>query len=413
MAKNEGMSPVRGAERVVVLDVLRGVGIAGILLVNVLIFSGVTDVFPSAPDTDMPVWDRAAEFLVTVFAEGKFITTLAFLFGLGFALQGMRADERGQSSRRLLLKRICVLGLFGLVHAVFIWSGDILLMYALMGLLLVFFRRRRPRTLLIWAGVCLTLPMILLLFSIVSFALFLTFGDPNDVARATGGGGIPFFENLSESAREAYNSGSYVEMIGQRLRELIIVPLGLVVLGPFVLAMMLLGTAVARAGWVGDLEAHTTGLRRAAVVGLSVGLPLNVIYGVSTIFDPASSGLWGLIGLACWLPGAPALAIGYMSSVTLLVLRRPENGFSSRFAAVGRLALSNYLTQSIVMTAIFYGLAIYGEVSVIVALLVAVALIALQILASPLYLKRFSYGPAEWLWRRLTYGRKPAAKGSA
>ncbi len=199
-------------------------------------------------------------------------------------------------------------------------------------------------------------------------------------------------------------------MVVQRLWELqFLLPFLLFVFGPFILAMMLLGAAAARAGWVADLAAHRRGLRRTAIVGLGVGLPLNVFYALSTYaFDPQTSAVASL-GLPAQMLGAPLLALGYTSTVTLLVLRAPEGNpgaIQRRLAAVGRLALTNYLLQSIVMTAVFYGLGLYGSVSLALALLLAAAVIVLQLLLSPIYLQRFSQGPVEWLWRRLTYGQK-------
>ncbi|MBA2693649.1 MAG: DUF418 domain-containing protein [Rubrobacter sp.] len=401
------VSPVRGSERVVALDVLRGMGIVGILLVNIGIFSGTQKLFPTAPAEPLPVYDRIVEFLISAFAEGKFISTLAFLFGLGFAWQGMRAEERGESSGRLLLKRVSVLALFGLVHATLIWSGDILLAYGLMGFVLILFRRRRPKTLLIWAGIAVGLPLALLLAATALFAVFLAVGDPDQIAQS-GAGTFPFAERVSESAFEAYNSGSYPEMVMQRLRELSLLAFGAFFILPFVFAMMLAGAAVARAGWMRDPRSHRAGIKKAAVVGFSIGLPLNAAYAITTVLDPAAVGLAGLLGATFWMAGAPLLAIGYMAAMTLFVFRRPEGAVAHRLASVGRLALSNYLLQSVVMTAIFYGLAIYGELGITASLAVALLLLAAQLALSPVYLERFSIGPAEWLWRRLTYGRKSA-----
>lgn len=408
LEKNGGLAPVRGSERVMALDVLRGFGVLGILLVNIGLFSGNQQLIPTFQEQVLPVYDRVADFLISVFAEGKFISTLAFLFGLGFAWQGMRAEERGRSSGRLLLRRVSVLGLFGLVHAILIWSGDILLLYAVVGFLLIPFRRRRPKTLLIWAGLSVGVPLLLLLVSILFFALFLALGEPGQAGQQ---GSFPFAENIVELAYEAYNSGSYPEMVVQRVRELALLAISIPFFAPFVLALMLAGAAVARAGWLRAPDSHRAGIRRAAVVGLSVGFPLNVAYGITLILDPAASGLAGLIGLFCWLSGAPMLAVGYMATITLLVMRSPGSGAFRRLAAVGRLALSNYLLQSVVMTAVFYGLAIYGEIGITASLAVALVLLAAQLLLSPVYLKLFSYGPAEWLWRRLTYGRSPSIGG--
>lgn len=403
LEKSEVMRPVSGSERVVALDALRGMGIVGILFVNIGLFSGTQLFFPTAPPDDLPFYDRIVEFLISAFAEGKFVSTLAFLFGLGFVWQGMRAEERGESSGKLLLRRVSVLTIFGLIHAVFVWSGDILLAYGLMGFVLVLFHRRRPKTMLIWAGVTLGLPLALLLAGAALLAAFVALGDPSQAAQS---GSFPFAERVAESALEAYNSGSYAEMVAQRLRELSLLLIGAIFFFPFVFAMMLTGAAVARAGWMRDLGERRAGIKRAAAIGLSLGIPLNVAYATSLVFDPTGTGLVGLLGVICWMAGAPLLSIGYMASMALFVLRRPGSAVSYRLSAVGKLALTNYLLQSFVMTGIFYGLAIYGELGITASVGIAVVLLAAQLALSPVYLKRFSSGPFEWLWRRLTYGKR-------
>ncbi len=305
-----------------------------------------------------------------MFAEGKFISTLAFLFGLGFTFQGMRAEARERSATWLLVRRIAVLGLFGLAHAVLIWSGDILLTYALMALVLLLFRRRDPRTLLTWAGGILGAWVLLL----VAFAAV-----AGPALAAGAGAALPATEGFFEQARAAYTSGSYAQMTAQRLRELVFVmPFGLFLVSWFVFPMMLAGAAVARAGWLADLEAHRPALRRAAVIGLGTGILLNIAYAALAAIDPGGLSPLFFAGQACWSVGAPALSIGYMASVTLFALSRPGSAIVARLAAVGRLALTNYLTQSIVMTAIFYGLGLYGRIGLVPSLAIALALLTVR-----------------------------------
>lgn len=404
-AEDQPLSSLSGGERILALDVLRGFAILGILLVNVMVFSGAWGLEPPEEYASALGADEILGLLVFIFAEGKFINSLAFLFGIGFTLQAMRADERGLSSKRLLLRRMIGLGLIGIVHAVLIWSGDILLSYALLGLVLIAFRNRRPKNLLTWA-VCLigvlALPLTLV-------AIGLVFSGAGSAA-ASGTGGIGFIEELERSAMAAYNSGSYPQMVLQRLKEIAVFAIAGLIMAPALLAMMLAGAAVARSGIVERLDSHSALIRRAAVAGLGVGLPLNILYSASLVVDPQGAGAAGAGGLLCWLVGAPTLAVGYMAALTLLV----RSGFAvsalRRVAAVGRLALTNYLTQSVVMTSIFYGFSIYGRIGLIPAMSIAVALLAMQLLVSPIYLRHFSHGPVEWLWRRFTYGpRKHAA----
>lgn len=409
-----GMSPVEQRERVAALDVLRGVAILGILVVNIELFRGPEYLLTFSGTSALSGPDALLSAVISAFAESKFITTLAFLFGLGFTLQGIRAEGRGRSANRLLARRMVVLLLFGVLHAVLIWSGDILLAYALIGFVFLLFYRCRPRTLLIWAGAALGIPLLLgLLLAALAFVTAALVGGAE--AAGTQDAQLAFFQDFAQNAEAAYTSGSYSEMVVQRLWELLfMVPLGLFIFGPLILAMMLLGAAVARSGWISNLAEHRGGIRRAAMVGLGAGLPLNVFYVLSTYaFDPQTSAVSAL-GFPALILGAPLLAVGYISMIALLVLRAPEGNpgaVQRRLAAVGRIALTNYLTQSIVMTAIFYGFGLYGSVSLAAALLIGAALICAQLILSPVYLRKFSQGPAEWLWRRLTYG--PTEKASS
>ncbi len=411
MAEAGGLSPVRGRERIPALDVLRGVAILGILVVNVELFRGPEFFLAFAGLGDITGPDAVLSFLISAFAEGKFITSLAFLFGLGFTLQGIRAGERGRSPNRLLARRMAVLALFGTVHAIFVWSGDILLTYALIGFVFLLFYRRCPRTLLVWAALAIALPFALTLLLAALTLLTLAVGGGGPEAAEAQAAQLEFFQNFAAASEAAYTSGSYPEMVAQRLRELaFLLPIGAFLYGPTVLAMMLLGASVARSGWTADLAAHRRGIRRAAIVGLGAGLPLNLLYALTTWVD-SPDGSVAVLGLPVFILGAPVLAVGYMAAVALLVERFAGASLWRPLSAVGRLALTNYLMQSVIMTAIFYGLALYGSASLAAALLVAAAVIAFQLIYSPIYLRRFSYGPMEWLWRRTTYGRASGTKG--
>ena len=149
------------------------------------------------------------------------------------------------------------------------------------------------------------------------------------------------------------------------------------------------------------------------MLGLSIGLPLNTFYALTFLWDPEGATYLFPLGSGAWLIGAPLLAIGYMASAALLARRFSTAAPVQRLAAVGRMALSNYLAQSIIMTTIFYGLALYGELGLLPSLAILLAVWAAELLWSKPWLSRFSYGPAEWLWRRLTYGRRAKGRGSA
>ncbi len=392
-----------------VLDVLRGVAILGILIPNL-------DVFRT-PELAMftegtSAFEQAFQFFSLVFTQGKFITSLAFLLGLGLAMQAARSGEKGHSPNRFLARRLGVLALFGLAHGFLIWSGDVLLTYAILGFPFLLFIHSSPRTLVRWAiGLLGTILVLALLFTVFT----LLAPEPSQgatVEDSPSGETFSFLfggQGFEAAAEEAYTSGSYLQMTLQRARELLLfLPAGLFASGPSVFAMMLLGAAVAKARWTEDLSGRRRSIRHAAVLGISIGLPLNVFFALTFLWDPAGTTYLFPLGSGAWLVGAPLLAIGYMASATLFAQRFPATALVQRLAAVGRMALSNYLAQSIIMTAIFYGLALYGELELSPSLAILLAVWAAELLWSKPWLSRFTYGPAEWLWRRLTYGRGSA-----
>lgn len=401
------LRPVRGGRRITTLDALRGFAILGILLVNIELFYGPDFWLLLAGESALTGLDRVLGFLIVFLAQSKFYSIFSFLFGLGLVMQTVRAEERGRSSGRLLGRRLTVLALFGLVHAVLIWSGDILLTYALLGFVFLLFRHRSARTLLVWAAILLILPPLLLLAGgFLALLATLTPEGAQAISEAAAGQN-EFIRGVADSATEAYGSGSYGDMVVQRLREIALWASNLIFLGPNIFGMFLLGGAVMRAGWLEDLDAHRTGIRRAGLIGLTVGLPLNLVAAYATILNPGGAAgvaiLW--IGQSCQLIGGPVLALGYIGLATILFRRYAETGPVRWTSAVGRMALTNYLAQSVICTTIFYGLSLYGETSLAAALVLCGAIYILQLFWSPIWLSRFSYGPMEWLWRRLTYGR--------
>ena len=401
------LSPVRPRERLVVLDVLRGIAILGILIPNLEVFR-TPDLAVFTGGT--PAFEGVFQFLSLAFAQGKFITSLAFLLGLGLAMQAVRSGERGRSPNRFLARRLGVLALFGLVHGLLIWSGDVLLTYAILGFPFLLFIHSSPRTLVRWAigllGAFLVLALLFALFTLLA-------PEPPQgatVEDSPSGESFSFLfggEGLEDSAQKAYTSGSYLQITLQRVQEfLLFLPAGLFTSGPGVFAMMLLGAAVAKAGWTENPNGRRRSIWRAAVLGFSIGFPLNLFFALTFLWDPAGTTYLLPLGGGAWLIGAPLLAIGYVASAALLAQRFPAAALVQRLAAVGRMALTNYLAQSIIMTAIFYGLALYGKLGLLPSLAILAAVWVAELSWSKPWLFRFPYGPAEWLWRRLTYGRR-------
>ena len=406
------VAPTTATQREPVLDVLRGFAMLGILLINIEYMRGSDFYLAFIADTaPAGLADRITQFGMGWLAAGKFIASFAILFGIGAALMAGRALRAGRSPRRLLARRYGLLVGFGLAHMILLFPGDILFLYGLTGLVLLAFVHVRARTAVWWAAGLLAVSTVFFVAATAGTA-FAPEPDHDDPAVAAN---IELFLDQQEQAVAAYTDGSYVEVIGAHAAQAGIMQVGQLIMLPWVLALFLLGVAVVRAGVVDDLAGHRRLLRRAALVGLAVGLPANLLlgrlgplWGGATLQPGAESPGLLMVAAAVQLLGAPLLAIGYLAAVALLALRF---GASRRLAAVGRMALSAYLLQSLLALLVFAGLGWYDRLGSTQALVVVLGIWAVLLLACPAWMRRFRFGPAEWLWRSLTYGVRQPLRG--
>jgi uncharacterized protein len=392
-------APVATAERMTVLDAVRGVAVLGILVINVIAMSGYAFT-PPASHTQLPLAaaDPATWFILAFLVEAKFYSLFSFLFGVGFAVFVQRAAARGADPRRLFQRRLVGLAIIGLVHTLFIWYGDILLTYALIGFALVPFLERDDRSVLRWATGLLAAPIVL-------YALmFAAAGQPPPVASASDAGLPP----VMMAAVEQFTHGNYIQVvqgnivftIANALRRL------LLMFFPRVLGMFLLGFYAGRRNMFAELRSHDPLFRKVTVAGSAIGLPLSLfgaLWGEHAVGPPNVNGLVETVVKSI---GVPALALGYAAGLCLLFQRLPR--VMDTLAPAGRMALTNYLMHSVACMIIFYsfGFALFGRVSLTVAVAGALVFFALQIVVSRWWLARAQFGPAEWLWRVFTYRRR-------
>lgn len=396
MATSSASVPVR--ERIVTLDVLRGVAVGGILLANVLVFFGVFLLAPErAAAVPTAALDRAAAFLEHVLVEGKFYSIFSLLFGIGFGVQLTRGGDAALPRFR---RRLRVLLAIGAVHAFFLWAGDILMLYALLGFTMPWFSRRSDRALLRCTVGLLAIPTILYLtglgiWAIVGSGAPVTAGgldvSPDVMARfeavGTGGVGDAFIGNL------LFLVGRWADLFAS-MRF------------PKVLGMFVLGLWAVRRGIALVPVAHRDTLTAWRRLGWGIGLPCNVLGAWAfshSAYLPPSFG--GLLGVASQAIGFPLLAIGYASTVALAVAN--GNRLLAHAAPVGRMALTNYLMHSVVCVVLSYGFGagLWWRIGASTAMAIAFAIVAVQIPFSRWWLTHYAYGPMEWVWRRLTYGQ--------
>jgi uncharacterized protein len=407
LSTSEPLRPVASGERIATLDILRGFALFGILLVNMAFFSSPVPVAAGMVEWWRGTADRIAHAFLVFATHGKFYSLFSFLFGVGFSIQLARAESRGASGARFFAKRLLVLLAIGAVHAFLIWMGDILMLYALLGFLLILFRNRQPKTLLIWAVVLFAIPVLFMGGLTALVAVGRAF-EPAEMQKEFAQQAMEF-ERQVQSALQVYTQGTFADMTAQRAREVaFFYSWAPVMFAPNVLALFLLGLYAGRRGILQDIPAHLPFIRRTLRWGLLLGLVGNAVFTWATLAgNPAVPSAVTAIGMAAFSFGAPALAFLYASALTLAAQQPAWQRRLAPVAAMGRMALTNYLLQSLLCTTIFYafGLGLYGRVGPAAGIALTAAVYLLQLPLSVWWLKRFQMGPVEWAWRSLTYGQ--------
>ncbi|MDW8106917.1 MAG: DUF418 domain-containing protein [Armatimonadota bacterium] len=405
-------TPVAEPERIRALDALRGIALLGILMVNMAAFKGLStlELLPR-PESLRTVADQVAFWVIQSFFFTKFYPIFALLFGLGFALQMERLTARGAESTKIMRRRLIVLLLIGLIHGLFIWTGDVLLLYALCGIVLLALRGLRPRSALIAAAALWGL-QFLCCFSCGALTVWWALAG-GELAT----GQANFFVAVEAEARTAYAQPSYWVAQQFRFREWLWMLANALFMLPNVLTMFLFGLYLGKVGAFAQLSEHQRLFGWLALVGLPVGLAANaycgysILQAVRTNNELLSYG-WVMVLIAV----GPVLAVGYVGAFAWLwqVWSGLEQ-LLAPVAAAGRMALTNYLTQSVVCTLLFYGygFGLHDKVGIAQGIGLTVLIWLVQVGFSTLWLARFQYGPMEWVWRSLTYGKRLPMRRSA
>lgn len=398
-------TPVSISERILFIDVLRGMALFGILAANMRAFFAPLDIYGNIDALFPGHADRIAQGFIDVFIQGKFITLFSFMFGLGFAIQLTRAEARGVRFMGFYPRRLVALAIFGLIHGILIWAGDILLTYAFAGALLLLFRKRQQKTLLWWAGILLSVPAVV---SSVFVAMYLI-GFRYKWLMSVMVQKPPDLKKI-HSIINIYAHGSVTQILAQNWVEWKHWALGTLG-GAYFLFLFLLGMWVWRSGLVQHLAEYRTLLKRVCMWCLPLGIALNLYTTITFAMVPQDRfSYWAIPAGILSLPSAHLLSAGYASGLALIFISGRYRPFLTKFAAVGRMALTNYLMQSVVCTLFFYSYTtgLYGRVGPAWGLVPTFVLFGAQIAMSNWWLARYRFGPMEWLWRGLTYGKFPS-----
>lgn len=407
MNKDQGVTTIPVAGRLLTLDALRGFAVMGILAMNIVAFAMPfwAYVTPLAYGGDT-VAERGAWFLMFVFLDGKMRGFFSLLFGASMMLIAESAEAKGESAAKVHYSRMFWLALIGLAHFFFLWFGDILFLYAAVGSLAFLFRSWSPKALMIGAAAILVTGTLLWAVQFVGLQVL-------QYAATQPGASADIVRQYKEALADPALSfdvaqqldlmrGSYAGIVADKLARWSD-PLTSVMLNICeTLPLMMLGMALKKTGFLTGTLSPSAYVRWAKIL-VPAGIALSIL--CATVVS--LHGYDKITALAVFITWSQIprqmLTIGYAAMFILLIQRHRNSRFIARVAAAGRAAFTNYLGTSIVMTTIFYGygLGLFGHVSRIGLWGFVIGAWGLMLLWSKPWLDRFAYGPFEWLWRSL------------
>jgi len=401
--------PVLG-DRIAVVDVLRAYALFGIIITH----SAVGFLAGPPPGPDFMLFgplDRAVNQLDHLLTFGKFFTIFSFLFGLSFAIQLRNAVEKGVGFSGRFTWRLVVLALIALAHSAF-FTGDILIVYAILGLLLIPFRKLKTRTLLIIA--------LLLVFNIPGVLLgILQINAPPATPEQLAARAEMQAQFLAAGQRmfELKQSGTFADLAPINLTTGMISKLAFMVFTGrlwITFGLFLLGMVAGRLEIFRDTETNRGFFRRLLWPSLAVAVVATVVEIVHpSNFQPTSA--IDLLASFSFVVQQISLSTFYVAAVTLLFWRKPTEGLLPSLAPLGRMGLTTYLMQSVFGILVFYGLGLglLGKIGVATATCAGIAFFVLQIFMAQAWMAHFRLGPVEWLWRSLTYWKlQPNTRGA-
>lgn len=404
---SENYTPASLKERAEILDILRGIALFGICMANYPALSlyvfQTPELKAAMPTASIDKWLPYIHF---AFFDGKFYSLFSLLFGIGFSIILLKKGKDGKSRLPFFYRRLLALAVIGLAHALLLWEGDILFLYALIGMLLPLFRNVKDKTLIItWAA---------LIFSPVLFDLFkgLTENKYNPAN---------YFE------RKAIETSTYFGITENNFRNWHAVHTdyssmfdanranffwrwqGLLNSNrlPKVLGMFLLGFYVGRKMIYARLEENIPLLKKVQRWGFIIGLPFSFAHAY-TEMNSLGEGPIGLLHALFYALSVVPLSLAYTATICLWYLKPKGRERLRIFSAPGRMALTNYIMQTVTAVCIFYGigLGLGAKTGVFYVFLISIGVYILQVIYSNVWLKYFEYGPVEWIWRQVTYGKR-------
>lgn len=382
--------PTQEKERIISIDVMRGFALLGIFVVNMLFFHGPY-IYVNPYDWYQTPGDQVAYKWIDIFVQGSVYPLFSMLFGYGLAMQFMKSEAKGTSFTRLAVRRLLILLGIGCIHAFLIWSGDILITYALAGLCLIVLMKLKPLWLILIAALLYLIPNGLL----TGLVYFMTKVAPEQSVLYTA------IQKVEESA-VAYSQGSWFDVFGQRLADWFYMQgygLNVVLILCTILPLLMIGSAAAKLRLIERARELKLFWIITVIVTMAAGtaikwLPFNKGDDLFTMTVQDTF-------------GGPLQAIAYGGFLALICTIPIVGKLLSPIAKAGRMSMTIYLMQSILATTIFYGygFGLYGKVDIATGTWMAIGIYVLQVIFAEIWFTKFKQGPVELLWRKLTYSK--------
>jgi len=400
--------PVLQTERSDILDVLRGFALLGVLLDNIFGFTGWGFLTQSMRE-GLPTWpaDGIVGLSELTFINGKFYSLFSLLFGIGFSIILIRNEQKGINPLKIFYRRLLILLIIGTGHLFLLWEGDILVLYALIGMLLPLFRKCSDKTLLILAALLILSPILIDCINI----LFKS--KPGDYIESIAmnidkKNGVPADSTYSQylfKEESGFKEWRNWQESGYLYRYSYILDSNRI---PKVLGLFLLGFYAGRKMIYTNLEKYISLFKKLRFWGFVIGIPAAIGCTYFEIFGKGIPDLMGLGHTFFYAISVVPLSLAYASVICLHWIKKKGNSKLKVLAPLGRMALTNYLMQTIIGITLYYGVGFGfgGNIGPAIFIPIGLAVYAFQILYSNLWFKYFNYGPMEWIWRQLTYWKK-------
>jgi len=394
--------PVGPKERIEMLDIIRGFALFGVLMANMLSFKAPVYYYTPPLNSISSAADSITAWFIKLFIEGKFYTIFSLLFGLGFYIFMERASAKTDNISKLFKRRISALLVFGLVHLVFLWTGDVLNTYALAGFILL----RK------WKLDMPKLKRSIIAHLILATVLLGGIYYINGVYLASMDFELFNLQMMykSQDIIAIFQEGTFIDILKVRIsNEVYNALINNLIVIPNVLVLFLMGLYIGKSQVHKDICRHKTTIKKTWLITLVAGVIFNTLLFILMLRQEAapSALVMTLKEVVKYYAGI-IICFFYISSIVLIGNSKGGYKVLKPLAYIGRMALTNYLLQTIICVALFngYGLGFYGKIGYFKGAMLTIAIYAMQLIFSKVWLSYFTYGPMELVWRRLTYGSK-------